>query len=322
MHFIHINDPKDDSNHKCKNIHGSKSIEEKIDMVKEAIKNNKKVYMLIYMMGCGPCEATRPEWYKLEHSPLVKNLEGTNDIYVVDIDKNYVDKLSDVMDTSDISGFPTLRYIFDGKTEEFESSSVPKKSRETESFAAWTQSHALESSMHYEEESDSKLNNSSRKISPLTRASNMPPSSKSKSLTPSTMSSLTGPSRNTASRNTPSRNTPSHMSSLTGPSSRSTPSRSTSSTISSLTGPSYMTKRKPLVRTESLSSLFPLKMSSLKSRSSRKRSSSRKSSPKTNKNKTAKNKKGGKWSMKYKKSINCKRPRGFSQKQHCKYGRK
>lgn len=27
------------------------------------------------------------------------------------------------------------------------------------------------------------------------------------------------------------------------------------------------------------------------------------------------------WSMKYKKSINCKRPKGFSQKQHCKYGR-
>lgn len=30
---------------------------------------------------------------------------------------------------------------------------------------------------------------------------------------------------------------------------------------------------------------------------------------------------GGKWSMKYKKSINCNRPKGFSQKQHCKYGR-
>ncbi len=28
-----------------------------------------------------------------------------------------------------------------------------------------------------------------------------------------------------------------------------------------------------------------------------------------------------KWSDKYKKSINCKRPRGFSQKQHCTYGR-
>jgi hypothetical protein len=33
-------------------------------------------------------------------------------------------------------------------------------------------------------------------------------------------------------------------------------------------------------------------------------------------------KKRHKWSLKYKKSINCKRPRGFSQKQHCKYGRK
>ena len=29
-----------------------------------------------------------------------------------------------------------------------------------------------------------------------------------------------------------------------------------------------------------------------------------------------------KWSMKYKKSINCIRPKGFSQKQYCKYGRK
>jgi hypothetical protein len=28
-----------------------------------------------------------------------------------------------------------------------------------------------------------------------------------------------------------------------------------------------------------------------------------------------------KWSLKYKKSINCSHPKGFSQKQHCKYGR-
>ena len=27
------------------------------------------------------------------------------------------------------------------------------------------------------------------------------------------------------------------------------------------------------------------------------------------------------WSLKYKKSINCKKPKGFSQKQYCKYGR-
>lgn len=39
--------------------------------------------------------------------------------------------------------------------------------------------------------------------------------------------------------------------------------------------------------------------------------------------KSKKVKKGGrKWSMKYKKSINCRNPKGFSQKQYCKYGRK
>ena len=31
---------------------------------------------------------------------------------------------------------------------------------------------------------------------------------------------------------------------------------------------------------------------------------------------------GRKWSLKYKKSINCNRPRGFSQRQFCKYGAK
>jgi hypothetical protein len=41
-------------------------------------------------------------------------------------------------------------------------------------------------------------------------------------------------------------------------------------------------------------------------------------------NKTTKNKRRSRrhWSNKYKKSINCKRPKGFSQKQYCKYGRK
>jgi len=30
---------------------------------------------------------------------------------------------------------------------------------------------------------------------------------------------------------------------------------------------------------------------------------------------------GRKWTKKYKSSINCKKPKGFSQKQYCKYGR-
>ena len=39
-------------------------------------------------------------------------------------------------------------------------------------------------------------------------------------------------------------------------------------------------------------------------------------------NKTKKIYGGGKWSLKYKRRINCKKPKGFSQKQYCKYSRK
>jgi len=45
-----------------------------------------------------------------------------------------------------------------------------------------------------------------------------------------------------------------------------------------------------------------------------------KTNKRKNKNKTTKIKKR-KWSLKYKRSINCNRPKGFSQMQYCKYGR-
>lgn len=37
---------------------------------------------------------------------------------------------------------------------------------------------------------------------------------------------------------------------------------------------------------------------------------------------TKRAKKGGAWTLSYKRSINCRRPRGFSQKQYCKYRKK
>lgn len=60
---------------------------------------------------------------------------------------------------------------------------------------------------------------------------------------------------------------------------------------------------------------------------SNKKPTLRRSSTRGGKSKKRKTKYGGKktkrkWSKKYKKSINCKKPKGFSQKQYCKYGRK
>ena len=44
----------------------------------------------------------------------------------------------------------------------------------------------------------------------------------------------------------------------------------------------------------------------------------KKLSKKKRKKRKTKKRKGGKWSLKYKRSINCKKPKGFSQKQYCK----
>ena len=55
-----------------------------------------------------------------------------------------------------------------------------------------------------------------------------------------------------------------------------------------------------------------------------KNKTTKKTSYKTTKHKKTNPKKtrGGKWSQTYKKSIDCKSPKGFSQRQYCKYSRK
>ena len=59
-----------------------------------------------------------------------------------------------------------------------------------------------------------------------------------------------------------------------------------------------------------------------KKRTGRVKKFKRKKTLKTKRRKKSKKMKGGAWSLKYKRSINCKNPKGFSQRQHCKYGRK
>jgi hypothetical protein len=158
------------------------------DMIKEldTILGNKniKVFLLIFMEGCGPCNATRPEWSKIKNV-LSSNFLKNNNISVAAIDHELADKLTNLKIKP--TGFPTMRFITNGGiiSENYEDSNIQNKDRTIDSFVEW---------IHSKTEKDLKLNN--------------------------------------------------------------------------------------------------------------------------------KRQKGGKWSRKYKKSINCKRPKGFSQKQHCKYGRK
>jgi thiol-disulfide isomerase/thioredoxin len=193
--------------------------EEDASKIDEIIKQGNDVFILVYMEGCGPCNATRPEWEKIESA--LKDQYAKNDkLIVVDVNKDF---LSNIKNIGEVDGFPTMKYIGDhGKTIEFyENSSVKKKNRSVTSFINWI---------------ELKIN---------TVVSNTPTSSP----------------KNVYNR--------------------------------------ILKDKKHYKKTH------------------RKKNSRNKTHRKRHK----KIHKGGKWTKKYKSSINCNKPKGFSQKQYCKYGR-
>ena len=98
--------------------------EKEVGKVNQLIKNGSDVFILVYMVGCGPCNATRPEWSKIE-SALKNQYSKNNKLVIVDIDKDYISKINHI---GTIDGFPTIKYIGNyGKTvEQYEKSSITK----------------------------------------------------------------------------------------------------------------------------------------------------------------------------------------------------
>jgi thiol-disulfide isomerase/thioredoxin len=192
--------------------------EKEVGKVDEFIKKGADVFIIVYMEGCGPCNATRPEWGKIE-SALKDQYAKNNKLVVIDINKDF---LSNIKYIGEIDGFPTMKYIGNyGKTiETYENSSITKKDRTVSSFINWIES-----------------------------------------IINKTIST--------------------------------TPTSSPHSVYDRLAKTEKQFRKQP------------------HHNKTRHRNKSHKG-----------NKKGGKWTRKYKLSINCKKPKGFSQKQHCKYGRK
>jgi len=103
------------------------------------IKNkNAKIFMLIYMEGCGPCNMTRPEWSKLKNV-LSKDILKSDKYVVVAIDKDIINKIKNVKEAN---SFPTIRYITNGgeNVENYEDSDISTKDRTIDSFMEWIKS--------------------------------------------------------------------------------------------------------------------------------------------------------------------------------------
>lgn len=120
MYILHINSEKD------------------VSRIDKMIKQGKDVFMLVYMEGCGPCNATRPEWAKIE-SALKDQYANNDKLVVIDVNKDF---MSSIKHIGKVDGFPTMKYIGNyGKTvESYEDSSVKKKDRSVSSFINWIES--------------------------------------------------------------------------------------------------------------------------------------------------------------------------------------
>lgn len=130
MVFLHI----DSKNYDQKDETGQTPIE----TLNSFIKDGNHIFALIYMEGCGPCNATRPEWKKIENIFEDDKLKNKS-VLVVDIDKDVLSKVKNI--GSEPKGFPTIRYISNnGKnTEDFEDCDLKDeyKTRTIDSFVKW-----------------------------------------------------------------------------------------------------------------------------------------------------------------------------------------
>jgi len=128
MKFLHIN--TENFNKK-----DSESNKTPIQELKSNMTND--VFALIYMEGCGPCNATRPEWKKLENI-LENNNNNDKDVLIVDIDKDILGKIP--FFKINPSGYPTMVYMKLNKPEHYEDSNIENKDRTVDSFVEWIES--------------------------------------------------------------------------------------------------------------------------------------------------------------------------------------
>ena len=106
-----------------------------IEFLNDGHKKNHHCFVLIYLVGCGPCNMTKPEWKKVANSFDYRyDKQG---IVMAHIDQNNLDRIHGVVGNYSVSGFPTMLHVHKNKISSYEDSNVKNKNRSAESFKEW-----------------------------------------------------------------------------------------------------------------------------------------------------------------------------------------
>ena len=109
------------------------------------IKDGKHIFVLFYLEGCGPCNATRPEWGKIKNVLSRKDINN-DDIVVADIDQSMMKEFETLQ--IEPKGFPAMYHINNkGRVSlNYEDANISKKDRTIDSFVEWIENHIKNSS--------------------------------------------------------------------------------------------------------------------------------------------------------------------------------
>jgi thiol-disulfide isomerase/thioredoxin len=103
------------------------------------VAQGKQIFVLFYLEGCGPCNATRPEWKKIQNILQLK-YKNNNNVVIADVDQELMREIKYL--TNEPKGFPSMIYIGNkGKVNEnYEDCNISKKDRTVDSFIEWIES--------------------------------------------------------------------------------------------------------------------------------------------------------------------------------------
>jgi thiol-disulfide isomerase/thioredoxin len=117
---------------------------EEIDNFNKLLKDDKDLFVLFYLEGCGPCNATRPEWDKIKN--VLKD-KYDDSIIIADIDQSVMEKFENL--NIQPTGFPAIYHISNkGKTyTSYDDSDISNKDRTIDSFVEWIETTTKQNKM-------------------------------------------------------------------------------------------------------------------------------------------------------------------------------
>lgn len=80
--------------------------------IEKILKNNKPIFLFLYLNGCFHCENTKPEWNKLIQHPK-------NNVILADLEASNINNKINELLKKEINGFPTFLLFKNNECIEF-----------------------------------------------------------------------------------------------------------------------------------------------------------------------------------------------------------